>query len=501
MSFTFNKLGKMGRLGNQIFQIAATIGISLKNGRYCGFPEWEYDKYFINRLPIQRKSNLEVNEKNFHFDEYVLQSNLTYNLHGYFQSWKYFESYKREIKEQFTFTDSFKKETINKFNHFDKKTIAIHVRRGDYVDHTGHYNLTINYYLSAIENIYNWKDCNLLFFSDDQEFCKWHFSCLPNAYFSPCNEIEDLCLMTVCDHFIIANSSLSWWGAYLGKKTYSIVIRPKNHFHGTLAKHDIKDLYPVEWLVMDDKKPDLKDVTFVIPVKYDHNDRMANLNLAVQHLQSNFETNIHVIEQGGNKFLYTRDFAKYVTFDTPYFHRTKMINIIASMFSKTEFVVNFDADVILNPVQIWYSVQKLRDGLDIVYPYDGTFNHVDRVFMQKLQKNHYPLIKMNFRTAKESYGGAVFMNRKSFLNAGGENEKFISFGPEDAERYNRFLKLNLNVIRINGGIYHLDHYRGLDSSKKNPFIEANRKEWHKVKDMNPDELKKYIKTWPWANKI
>lgn len=493
---SFNSLGKLGRLGNQLFQIASTIGISKKNAQEPGFNKFDYGKFFSLNLSGNHNSYNIVKENNFHFEEYNLKTG-NYELHGYFQSQKYWTGIEYAIKQLFTFNSDFKTETNKKLSFIGKQSIAIHIRRGDYVGNQAHHNLPIKYYLSALEKIPNWATYNLVFFSDDIEFCKWHFDCLPNAIFSEgLTDIEDLYAMTLCDHFIIANSSFSWWGAYLGEKQTSIVIRPKNHFSGTLLRHDIKDLYPEKWIEHDDEKPNLSDTTFIIPVAFDHPDRMNNLNLVTKHLIENFKTNIHVIEQGGIAFKYTNEFAKYACFPCRDFHRTKMINFCA-IESDSEYVVNYDADVLLNPVQIWISVQTLRFGAEIVYPYDGNFKHIEKRNFKYLENDLYWLIKQNLTGPIESFGGSVFMNRDSFLNAGGENEKFISFGPEDAERYNRFLKLGLKVVRVKGSIYHLDHFRGVNSSKLNKFIDSNRKEWRKVEAMKPEELKQYIKTWPW----
>ena len=495
MSVSFNRLGQLGRTGNQMFQIASTIGIGLKNGHFCQFPKWQYEEYFINKLPSGSLKGETIKEKNFHFEEVVLKENGFYNLDGYFQSERYFENCRDIIKEQFTFKPDFIEHCKSKFNHFDKPTIAIHIRRGDYVNNPSHHNLTISYYLNALSKL-DWKNSNLLFFSDDQEFTKWHFGCLPNAYFSNRSEIEDLCLMSLCDNFIIANSSFSWWAAWLGEKKDSIIIRPKNHFAGGQLKHDIKDLYPKRWVEIDEEKPDLMDLTFIIPVAYDHTDRRSNLNTSIFHIYKNFETNIKVIEQGGLSFCYTKNFAEYSRFQSKEFHRTKMINDSVKE-SKTPFCVNWDADMLINPVQIWRSYQLLKAGKDIVYPYIGTFNHVERHFLGNIIDNLYKLIGMEFRHAKESFGGAILFNKEKFLKAGGENENFISFGPEDAERYHRFIKLGLDVVRVNGPIYHMDHFRGINSSKTNPFIESNRKEWHKVRHMKITELENYINTWVW----
>lgn len=496
MNIGFSKLGRLGRLGNCLWQIASTAGIALKNGMYCNFPEWQYDKYFISSLPPQKEKGIVIKEKQFAYSEYKLFPGEYYDLDGYFQSYKYFEHCKGTIKEQFTFKAEFVEEVKNKFRWSDeKKKIAIHVRRGDYVNNQAHFNLSMKYYIRAIEKIPNWQECQIIVFSDDQQFCEWHLQCLPNVCFSYLNEIEDLCLMTLCNHFIIANSSFSWWGAYLGEKKGSIIVRPENHFSGTLLRHDIKDLYPPHWLTAGEEPVNLENTTFIIPTHYDHPDRMSNLTIAINHLLKYFKTNIHIIEQGGGDFSNFGSIVKYSQVNHVHFHRTKMINDAAKE-AKTEFVVNYDADVLINPVQTWYSVLLLKEGKQIVYPYSGRFIHIPKVFHNFITENYYPLIKSNFRENAMSWGGAVFMNRKSFLSAGGENEKFISFGPEDAERYNRFLKLGLKVCRVRGPIYHLDHFRGLNSRKTHQFIESNRAEWRKIEAMTEKEVQEYVKTWP-----
>jgi len=495
---TFSNLGNLGRLGNQMFQIASTIGIAANNGTYADFPIWKYEEYFKLKVGSKnfKKYNTEVKESAFHYTEFNLPGLGNYDIKGYLQSYKYWIAHEKQIKTLFEFTNELTTKCQSKLPQNDRQNIAIHIRRGDYVGNPSHYNLSIRYYLNALD-YFNYSDYNLCFFSDDIEFAKWHFECLPNAYFISGTEIEDLCTMTLCDHFIIANSSFSWWAAYLGNKPHSIIIRPKEHFAGNQLKHDIKDLYPINWIVVSDNdKPSLIDTTFIIPVKFDHNDRMANLNLSIQHIQQNFETDIHVIEQGSTKFSYVEDFAGYTFCQYKEFHRTRMINKIAK-FIRTPYCVNYDADVLLNPVQIWYSVQLLRASTDIVYPYDGNFKHITRDRHQYLATNLYWLIGKQFNGPVESWGGAIFMNREKFLLTGGENENFISWGPEDAERFARFLKMGLKVDRLKGPIYHLEHYRGQDSSRYNKHLENNRKEWHKVRLMEPEALKEYIKTWEW----
>jgi hypothetical protein len=94
-----------------------------------------------------------------------------------------------------------------------------------------------------------------------------------------------------------------------------------------------------------------------------------------------------------------------------------------------------------------------------------------------------------------SVGGAIGYLKKSFINAGGENENFISYGAEDLERNYRFKTLGYEVERVKGALYHLDHAITLDSSNKHEDFEANKKEYEKVSKMNKAELADYVATW------
>ena len=284
---TFSKLGKKGNLGNQLFQIAATIGIAKKNNHDFCFLEWKFADYFENKLPNNKHENFEhFKENQFHFDEIFLNTNKNYDLEGWFQSEKYFDI--DSVKHFF----AFKKVEVSKIKKiyevfFQKQTILISIRRGDFVDHLDYFQLPINYYINAlIDNFANWQDCNILVLSDDIKYCKFHFSCLDNVFFG--NEfsgIEQLILGHLCDHFIISNSTFSWWCTWLGEKKHSKIIRPLKNFtdQKNLISND-KDFFPERWILYNhlDKKIDLKNT--IIKIK------SAN-NLLLEYYKSNFDFN------------------------------------------------------------------------------------------------------------------------------------------------------------------------------------------------------------------
>lgn len=248
---TFSKLEKKGHLGNQLFQIASTIGIAKTNSHFFNFPKWKYASFFKNQLPFIESNNyIEYKENQYHFKQIALD-NKNYDLEGYFQSEKYFDLEKTrrffEFKENFLSNIKEKNKKI-----FLKKTILISIRRGDFVDHKDYFQLPINYYLNALfYNFPDWSNCNLVVFSDDINYCKFHFSFLKNVYFSDSmSAIEQLALSSLCDHFIISNSTFSWWCAWLGEKKESKIIRPLHNFtrEKSIIDND-QDYFPDRWVI------------------------------------------------------------------------------------------------------------------------------------------------------------------------------------------------------------------------------------------------------------
>ncbi len=526
MKITMNDFGSNGRLGNCLFQYASLLGIANSNNKKLQLPSWDKAIYFTGKFPVKEVDfeydNLE--EEDFSYNKLELYNKQNYNLKGYYQSERYWEHCKDLVKEQLTFKDIFITETIATFTSkngiqvWDKPTIAIHIRRGDYVNNPNYYQLPIHYYIQALtKNFINYEsNYNIIFFSDDIEYCKTHFGCLHNAYFSEGNsDIEDLCLMSQCDNFILSNSSYSWWGAYLyngdvgfdNDLVYGKVIRPNYLFDGALFEvEDDKDFWIKDWIVFDHKtnKIDLSDVNFTIPVSYDHNDRKENLQLCIDILNKNFITNIIVCEQGGNKFKDLNGFYIYLLDNSKDFHRTKMLNNMARL-SSTHIIANWDADVFVPPMQLLKAVQQIRDGIsDMVYPYDGRFGRIRRTpYYDLINKTKdigivkYEDITGISKINLKSVGGAVLFNKESFIKGGMENENFISFGAEDLERYERFTKLGFRVSRVSGILYHLNHFIGINSSKENPYFIWNQMEYIKVKLMSVKKLTKYILEWEW----
>lgn len=218
---TFSKLGRFGRLGNQLFQIASTIGVATRHGTSFVFPAWSYQTYFNNILPTGYPPECKIYvEPSSLYTEINLDKQFNWSLEGYFQSWKYFDHCKDLIKYYF---------------HFEKPhfpgvdNVAVHVRRGDYIELSHvHPVLGMDYYRKAFDHF---KGEKFTIFSDDIEWCKENFRSTDDIFFvHNDSEIFDFQIMTSHRKFIIANSSFSYWAAYLsGSKD---VIAPKEYVVG-----------------------------------------------------------------------------------------------------------------------------------------------------------------------------------------------------------------------------------------------------------------------------
>ena len=482
----FPNLGKNGRLGNQLFQIASTIGIALRNGYTPRFPEdWAYrdkfnvpDEYFGPMLP----NDLHKIEYTFNHHIPAIAGDVV-NLHGYYQSPKYWEGYERLILTYLQPKGLALPGYIN--------TVTLHYRRGDYVGNGNYYQLPLSYYISAYDKFCDGKQ--LIAFSDDKAYLNIH-----NDNISSDDEVTDLINMSLSNTHILSNSTFSWWAAYLSGSTN--VIYPSEYFAGQLAQYNnTKDFYPKDYIKHDvTDKATLTDTAIIIPVRCDSEDRRQNLHAVVHYLQAHFNVKI-IIGEINTKEFDSIPGTEYLYLNYTHFHRTKALNELTKA-ANCKYVINYDADVFIPPWQLYETVQKLKQGNPIVYPYDGTFYWCGRDALGKITRNNDlgDLAGMTFRTAgatifnSASYGGAVGYNVSAFFAVGGENENFISYGAEDQERWCRFTLMSLNPIRVSGPLYHIDHWRGADSCESHPHAARNRDEWHKIKLMTKGTMQNYI---------
>jgi predicted glycosyltransferase involved in capsule biosynthesis len=249
---------------------------------------------------------------------------------------------------------------------------------------------------------------------------------------------------------------------------------------------------------------DFKDVTFIIPIRFDSEDRKRNFKITIGFLEKNFDTNIIVMESDKDS---NEEFVKTVSEKVNYifektddslFHRTRMLNEMTKM-SKTNIIVNYDIDVLFKPEQYVASRFALTTGADFAFPYGGKFYDIPVNYFDTIQNGDFNLVDLNSCTLfnPNSMGGAIFFNKDAYLKIGLENENFISWGHEDWERVGRIEKMGYKIYRVDGILYHLTHHRTHNSSGSNPMYRHNGMEYQKIMSMSKEQLEEHIKTWNW----
>lgn len=251
---TIESLGNNGRLGNQLFQIASTIGIGIKNNAkpifsswYCNYTNKDMSVYFENSLDYRKEIHPESRyiERTFNYHDIEYKNNMI--IKGYYQSEKYFSHCQDIIRYYFEPSLRMKKKMGTIYSDMgleNKKTCSIHIRRGDYVDHPIHGVCDIEYYKKGVSTIEKMTNIDyFLIFSDDVEWCKKEFRSDNFLFSEKNNDIEDLFLMSLCDNHIISNSSFSWWGSWLCNNPEKIVITPSLWFKPG-SNIDDRDIFP-----------------------------------------------------------------------------------------------------------------------------------------------------------------------------------------------------------------------------------------------------------------
>lgn len=202
------------------------------------FPNWKYEKDFNLHgcFSDKIKPIHTYNEPHFHYSAIPYNGETMLDLNGFFQSYKYWEYNQYVILGLLT---------PRKGYGIRQNTTAIHVRRGDYLKFPDHHtNLDMGYYQNAMNEI---RSKYYMIFSDDIAWCRQNFKGDQFIFAEGNDEVTDLSLMLSCENQIIANSSFSWWAAYLNKNPSKIVIAPQRWF-GPKLTHDTKDLCPPEWI-------------------------------------------------------------------------------------------------------------------------------------------------------------------------------------------------------------------------------------------------------------
>ena len=284
-------------LGNQMFQYAAGLAIAMKHGvslrldtsvfakdkRHNGF-ELErifnctaeiagdvdmrsvlgWQSSFSVRRILSRKSMAVFRRKEFVFEphfHYWPEINHVPRkcfLAGYWQSEKYFRAYASTVRTDFTFTPLLTNVNAELSKQIaNVNAVSLHVRRGDYATNprnlTKHGVCPSSYYQEAIRYLAERVEAPYYFvFSDDKDWVranlKTNSPCCYVVHNRGSESYNDMRLMSLCRHHIIANSSFSWWGAWLNPSTTKIVVAPKRWFNDCTTKTD--DLLPEGWVML-----------------------------------------------------------------------------------------------------------------------------------------------------------------------------------------------------------------------------------------------------------
>lgn len=233
-------------MGNQMFMLAAGYAYGIKHKMQFFAPKqtiaphiW---KTYFPQFPVAKPNGnyFHYKETEHYYQEIPYKEHIT--LEGYFQSEKYFDHCRQEILEAFQIP-------YQKLDGF----VSLHIRRGDYLNYPDkHPVISLEYINSAIKHFVQEGFYSFIVCSDDIAWCKKNII-NPEATFSFSSNqepIADLALMSCCEHNIIANSSFSWWSAWLNQNPEKIVIAPRTWFGPGNEHLSTKDLLPESWITM-----------------------------------------------------------------------------------------------------------------------------------------------------------------------------------------------------------------------------------------------------------
>lgn len=252
-TITSTCIGNKGRLGNQFFQLAAVMGIAYENnlkpilhksilntqlGQIIDLSSMTTDHYIHPSLRTM------INEgKHSVYAKTPLKKdkNIIYDIDGYYQSYLYFNDIEDEIHEKFKIRQDLVDKMINKYPSCKfKNSIGIHIRRGDYINPQNLKDYTqcdIKYYHDALQKIISKlknEEYSIVVCSEDINWCKQNLKIKNAVYSNNTSWDEDFTLLNQCQHQIMANSTFSWWAAYL---------KPRNMKHHIVA--------PTPWFKVD----------------------------------------------------------------------------------------------------------------------------------------------------------------------------------------------------------------------------------------------------------
>jgi len=274
---TFKSLGEAGNLASQMQQYASLYAVAKETGKKIVFPESSINRGYTFKFAEVLDIDIEVKPDSFFsnfvnvrpndsllFDSKVFQldKNTNYNIENRFDYYGYwYEKYSKDIAD-WKWRENYYTTANKQYSEIKiqgKETVAIHVRRGDYLlpQHNHFCRLDTEYYGAALEYFFEDIDkYQFLIFSNDIEWCKENLIEESEivAFIEPGLDYVDLIMMSLCDHTITANSSYSWWAGYLNKNIGKKVICPTNYLMGFSPwSHINENYYPPTWINIDNK--------------------------------------------------------------------------------------------------------------------------------------------------------------------------------------------------------------------------------------------------------
>jgi len=264
-------------------------------------------------------------------------------------------------------------------------------------------------------------------------------------------------------------------------------------------------------------KKDLKDCTFIIPIRIESDDRLRNIITVLCYLNYNFDTNIIVkevdVESKFDKLAlpqiieYCGDVSSinyiFEQSNDPLFLREKILNEML-VLTKTKVIVNYDCDMIL-PIETYLESYNriMEDKSDMIYPYGegrgylSKVNASDELVTEFLNDDNFDLniLKRSSVEDNAGFGWIQFLSRDVYFEGGMENENFMGSAPDDYERHHRFTTLGYRVYRINSEVFHLEHSRGMNSypqsMSQHPYWNHNWNLWQYLEKCSKEELIEY----------
>jgi hypothetical protein len=254
--FTYSKLGDFGDFGNQLFEVAATIGLAVKHGQDYVFPAWQYQSYFRDPVP-QSAGKLEpdivVGQFAFHYLDIRLSTSPSclIDLRGHFQSERYFLPAEDLVRTHFAPHPSIVDQILAQHEQAlsAESSCIIVVRRGDYAQFPHQHPMMAADYYSRAMCLFP-PDTTFIVTSDDIDWCRRHLRAANITYLPQSQWRLNFFIGTMCRHAIISNTTFGWWIAWLNAHVDRRVIAPKEWFGPALAHHRTDDLLPPQWVTI-----------------------------------------------------------------------------------------------------------------------------------------------------------------------------------------------------------------------------------------------------------